>query len=64
MSIDVNSSAHRAGLQEGDLLVAVNRKKIENMEDFNNLVQDLKNGDTIFFQVVRKNRSFYAAFTL
>jgi serine protease Do len=64
VSIDVNSPAHRAGLQEGDLLVAVNRKKIENMEDFNNLVQDLKKGDTIFFQVVRKNRSFYAAFTL
>ena len=64
ISINVNSPAHRAGLKEGDLLVAVNREKIQNVEDFNKLVQDFKKGDTIFFQVIRKNRSFYAAFTL
>jgi len=64
VSIISNSPAYRAGLREGDLLTAMNRKKIADMEEFNNLVQDLKKGDTIFFRVVRKNMSSYVAFKL
>lgn len=62
--IDPYSPAHRAGLNEGDLIIAVNRKKLESIEEFNDMVLNLKKGDVVLFQVIRQNRSFYVAFKL
>ncbi len=63
-SIKGSSPAYRAGMREGDLLVALNRRNISDMEEFNTMVQNLKKGDTVFFRVVRQNRSFFVAFKL
>jgi serine protease Do len=62
--IDADSPARRAGLAEGDLIVAVNRKGLGTMEEFNDLVQDLKKGDTVLLQVARQNRNMFVAFRL
>ncbi len=62
--VEPGSKAARAGLNEGDLVVAVNRKKAENMRQFNELVGELEKGDTVFLRVIRGNRSFFVAFTL
>jgi serine protease Do len=58
------SNAARAGLREGDLIVAVNRSKINSLEDFNKAVAPLKKGDAVLLQVVRQNRNFFIAFDL
>ena len=62
--IDQNSPAYRSGLKEGDLVSAVNRQSIRNMDDFNKIVDELKKGETVLFRVVRKEHSFFVAFTL
>jgi serine protease Do len=63
-AIDQSSRAYEAGLNEGDLIIAVNRSHIESMEDFSKAVSGLKHGDTLLLQVIRQNRNFFAAFTL
>jgi len=61
----VNSNkAYRAGLKEGDLIVAVNRKPVKNIQDFNSIVSKLGKGDTVLFRIVREDHSFFVAFTL
>ena len=62
--IEQGSPAFRAGLREGDLIASVNLKKVDNIEKFNDFVQDLKRGDTVLFRVIRGNRSFFVAFDL
>ncbi len=63
-NIDQASPAYRAGFKEGDLIIAVNRQKIENIKQFNKIAQNLEEGDSVFFRVVRRNRTFFVAFTL
>ncbi len=58
------SNAARAGLREGDLIVAINRNKIKSLEDFNKAVEPLKKGDAVLLQIVRQNRNFFIAFDL
>lgn len=62
--ISYASPAHRAGLMVGDLITAINRQPVKNIAGFNELVNNLKKGDTLYFRVIRQNRSFYVAFTL
>lgn len=62
--IDPVSVGARAGLREGDLIIKLNRKAVGSMEEFNVFVQEMNQGETVFFQVVRRNKSFFVAFTL
>ncbi len=62
--LDRGSNAARAGLREGDLITAINRKPIKSIEDFNKTVENLNKGDAVLFQIVRQNRNFFIAFTL
>lgn len=56
--IERNSPAARAGLQEEDVIVAVNDQTISSKEEFIDAISrmDLRVGDTITFSVVRKNK--------
>lgn len=63
-AIEPNSPAYRAGMREGDLIVSVNRQRVDDIEDFNSFVQGLKRGDTVMFRVIRGERSFFVAFEL
>ncbi|RMF57010.1 MAG: DegQ family serine endoprotease [Calditrichaeota bacterium] len=63
-TINPNSNAARAGLREGDLIMQVNKKDIESMQDFLDAIKDVKRGDTILFKVMRRKNSFFIAFTL
>jgi len=56
--------AERAGLQEGDLIVEINRQPTHDLEQFNDQVRNLKSGSNFFLRVVRENRSFYVGFRL
>ncbi len=62
--IDQTSSAYRAGLREGDLIRSVNRQRLQNVSEFKQLTRDLKRGDSVLLQVVRRTGSSFLAFEL
>lgn len=62
--IDQASAAYRAGLREGDLIRSVNRQRLQNVSEFKQLTRDLKRGDSVLLQVVRRNGSSFLAFEL
>ncbi len=63
-AIDQASSAFRAGLREGDLIRSVNRKRVQDVADFNAALAGVKKSDTLLLQVARRTGSFYVAFEL
>ncbi len=63
-SVDQKGSAARAGLQEGDLIVAVNRQRTQNVDDFAAALKGVKKGDTILMRLQRGDQGFFLAFTL
>ncbi len=60
--IEQSSRAYRAGLREGDLIRSVNRQRIQNVSEFKQQVRDLKRGDNVLLQVVRRSGSLFLAF--
>ncbi len=58
------SPAARAGLANGDLILAVNGKKIDGVESFNKAVKKLKKGSSVFLRVQRGERKFFVAFSI
>ena len=62
--IDRGSVAFQQGLRVGDLITAVNRKKVKNTSDFRKIVSKLSKGDAAFFRVMRGSRTFFVAFEL
>ncbi len=59
--IDVfsGSPAEEAGLQRGDLIKEVNRKEVRTVQDFENEINDLKNGDVAALLVRRGSNTFF-----
>jgi serine protease Do len=64
VSIEQSSPAFRAGLREGDLIRSVNRKRVDSLAQFKQTVKELKSGDSLLLQVVRRSGSFFLAFNL
>ena len=60
--IDRNSAAYQAGLQEGDVIVSADRRRVHNVGDFDKAMQGVKKGDTVLFRVVRGNNMLFIAF--
>ena len=56
--IERSSPAYRAGLREGDLIVALNQKPVTDVDQFVDLLtnMDLRVGDVLNFTVYRENR--------
>ncbi|NOG47698.1 MAG: Do family serine endopeptidase [Calditrichaeota bacterium] len=59
-----SSQPFRSGLRNGDLIVAFNRNKLDGIEDFNEAISNIKEGNTVLFTIIRNNRSFFVAFKL
>lgn len=58
-AVNEGSVAHRRGLREGDLITAVNRRRVTNPQEFNTLVQNVQSGSTLLMNVVRQNQQFF-----
>ncbi|MCC5934446.1 MAG: DegQ family serine endoprotease [Balneolales bacterium] len=58
-AVQEGSVAHRRGLREGDLITAVNRRRVTNPQEFSNLVQNVQPGSTLLMNVVRQNQQFF-----
>jgi len=54
VKVEPNGPAHRAGLRQGDIILQINRKNVENVDDFRKKVADLPKGRMIPVLVHRK----------
>ncbi len=63
-NIDPNSAAFRAGLREGDVIGSVNRRRVDNVDQFNDLLSKAEKGDTVLLRIYRDDGAFFVAFTL
>jgi len=55
VNVDPNGKGQAAGIQQGDLIIEVNRKNVASVEDFNNLIDQHKKGDGINLLIKRMN---------
>lgn len=59
-----NTIAADVGVQEGDVIMKVNRRAVNNVEDFNKIMGKTKAGDNVMFYLRRGEGNFFVAFTL
>jgi len=62
--IDRGSNAYGAGIRLGDVITRVGTKRVESVDDFNDLVEDAKDQDSLLLLVKRGERSSYFAFEI
>jgi len=55
VNVDPNGKAQAAGIQQGDLIIEVNRKNVASVKDFNNLIDQHKKESGINLLVKRMN---------
>ena len=60
--IDTKSNAYSAGLRQGDVIVWVNRKSINNPNEFYAAYDKVKKGDLIAFKILSRSGSRFIAF--
>ncbi|MFH1261884.1 MAG: DegQ family serine endoprotease [Pseudomonadota bacterium] len=64
-SIDPTGTAAEKGVQRGDVIVELNKKKINNVGDYRKIMKSLGKGDTVLLLVRRgAGVTLYVAFTL
>jgi serine protease Do len=59
-----DSSAERAGLGEGDLIIAINRRPVASADDFERQVKRMKPGESVLLRVQRGDAGRYVAFRM
>ena len=60
-SVEPDSPAKDAGLRRGDVILEVNRKKVENVDGLNGLIEKAKDKDSILFLINRAGRTIFIA---
>jgi serine protease Do len=62
--IDETSTAYSAGLRAGDVIRSLNRRRVTSLDDFNDMMSQMNQGDSVLLRVIRDDRGYYVAFTL
>jgi serine protease Do len=62
IGVENGSFADEIGLQEGDVIQEINRKKIDSVKDFDKAIKDASLEKGILFHIYRKGSSFYLTF--
>lgn len=62
--VDPSGNAYRAGLRNGDVIKAVNRKSITSYQQFLSIVGKMKQGELLFLLIERGGSNVYFAFNL
>ncbi len=60
-TVKPTSIADREGLKEGDLIIAVNRKPVRDIGDFNEALSSVEPNDIVLFRIKRGSVSLFAA---
>lgn len=63
-NVSMNSPAMRAGIQSGDVIVAINRKEITQFKDYLNTIAELGSGTTINLTIKRLSVNTYKEITI
>jgi serine protease Do len=58
------SAAEEAGLKKGDLIQEINKRRINTLKDFNSLLPELREGDTLLLFVNRSGNKYYITLKL
>ncbi len=57
--VETGSSADEAGIRKGDVIEEMDRKKIENVDQYNRIIQGIRQGDTALLFINRGGKKFY-----
>ena len=57
--VEPYSAADEAGLKKGDVIQEMNKKRVNNLRDFNNITSYIKKGDTVLLFINRGGKKFY-----
>lgn len=60
-NVSPGSPADNAGLTKGDLILEINKNKIDNIKDYQDILKNVKAGDTILFLIKRGSGQFLVA---
>jgi serine protease Do len=63
-AVKSDSKAASKGVHRGDVIVEVNRKNIDTVDQYNAVVQNFKKGDSVLLLIVRKQGTIFIAFEL
>jgi len=55
------SPAHEAGLSRGDIILKINRHPIEDLNDYQEVINSAKPGDTLLFLIERREGTLFVA---
>lgn len=61
VDIDRNSDAWQEGLRVGDVILSVNKTRVESVAKFNSVISKVEKGDTILLRSKRDTRRFFSA---
>jgi serine protease Do len=62
IGVEEGTPADDMGLQEGDVILEINRKKIETAKDFEKAMKDVNVEKGIIFRLHRRGNTFYHSF--
>ncbi|MEJ2634677.1 MAG: DegQ family serine endoprotease [Calditrichia bacterium] len=62
--VQSGSVAAQAGLRPGDVILKINRKPCENIQNYNDLINDINPGETVLFYVQRDEAKIFVAFSI
>ena len=62
ISVEEGSPADDMGLQEGDVILEINRRKIETAKDFEKAIKDIGLDKGVVFRLHRRGNTFYHSF--
>ena len=62
--IDRKSNAYRSGLRNGDTILSIENKKIENKKDYKEAIKKYEKGDIIMMKKSRNDRPTFIAFNI
>ncbi len=55
------SIAGIAGLKPGDIILEIDKTEIATLAEYSKVIEGIKPGDTVLFQVMRGNNTLYSA---
>ena len=58
-----DEAARRAGLRRGDVILTINNRQVEDVDDFENIAEELPEGRAVALRVMREGVTRYIAYT-